>query len=179
MKRLYVSIALISFFIIYPGIAFSQSSKSVVISLNKLESKTEIGISFQDYSRSLGDINYEVKTFLNSKESKTKPKLAESIQMVMTHYVNAKKVWEGESLDNQYFFGLPVRSEDNDGGIHYTSPEIDNNSFTAYLLKSYPEMAKTYEMNKDTKGILVGDVIRIIWKAASLELKKTNTILKN
>ena len=40
-------------------------------------------------------------------------------------------------------------------------------------------MAKTYEMNKDTKGILVGDVIRIIWKAASLELKKTNTILKN
>ena len=92
MKRLYVSIALISFFIIYPGIAFSQSSKSVVISLNKLESKTEIGISFQDYSRSLGDINYEVKTFLNSKESKTKPKLAESIQLVMTHYVNAKKV---------------------------------------------------------------------------------------
>ena len=174
MKRVNFTIMLTSLFFVIPNIVYSQSARDVYKSFKKLESKIEVGINYMDYSSALGDINYEVKEFLDSREAKSKPKLADSIKMVLTHYMNAKRVWEDKSLTSYYQFGEIERSVDKEGIIHFKTREVDYNSFNGYLLKTYPKMMPDYEISRE---ILVEKAIKIIWDAASIDLKKTKALL--
>jgi hypothetical protein len=179
MKRFNTAIMLILFAIVIPIIAHSQSATDAYKSLKKLESKIEIGINYKDYSTALGDINYEVKEFLESREAKKKPKLAESLERVMTHHKNAMTVWKDSSLTD--IFDMPagiIKIVDNDGIVHFKRGEVDKNSFESYILKSYPEIEKAYNIGKKSgKEIRVGEVLNIIWNAASFDLKNVKTLL--
>jgi hypothetical protein len=97
----------------------------------------------------------------------------------MTHHKNAMTVWKDSSLTD--IFDMPagiIKIVDNDGIVHFKRGEVDKNSFESYILKSYPEIEKAYNIGKKSgKEIRVGEVLNIIWNAASFDLKNVKTLL--
>jgi type II secretory pathway pseudopilin PulG len=49
---------------------FAQNLPDVIKALKKFEAKTEVGMSYRKYTEELGNLNAEVKPYLNSKEAK-------------------------------------------------------------------------------------------------------------
>ncbi len=139
----------------------NELSKGAITALKKLASKTEVGVSYNDYSATLGDVNYEVNKFMESKEAKRNPELAKSISKVMDHYKTARQVWE-----MKFHYGT--------NGIIYlgsnnSKSPIDN--MIAYILKNYPEVASTKVTSGKDEMLSLDVIISIIWGAASRELK--------
>ncbi len=74
--------------------AFGQSSKEAIRALKKLEAKCQAGINYRDYVRALGEAKFEVNLFLEGKEAKNNPDLAELVTKAMKEYEEARDYWE-------------------------------------------------------------------------------------
>jgi hypothetical protein len=62
-------------------------------SLKRLEAKTEIGINYADYSRTIGDTFPDVKLFLESRESRNLPELTFVLGNAMDCYREVNRLW--------------------------------------------------------------------------------------
>jgi hypothetical protein len=70
MKKHFIFVIVVSLFTFFSTTAFAQSAKEIITAFEKLESKIEVGISYNDYSSALGDVNFKIKMFLKSPEAK-------------------------------------------------------------------------------------------------------------
>jgi hypothetical protein len=140
-------------------VAFGQTSKDAIEAIQKVNARTEVGISYKDYAAVLGEANYKVKPYLESSDSTKNPKLKEVIKKIWVHYLTASQVWE-------YQFAR---------GRSSTPSLLDRNSyiktdsqFIDLLIKSYPDISRKIE---DGRFLAFSDALAIIWQAASTELK--------
>lgn len=75
----------------------TQPSKLAVdaySALKKLQASTEVGITYAEYRRQLGETWHVVKTYLESAESKKAASFARAIVDAMQRYNNAAVIWQ-------------------------------------------------------------------------------------
>ena len=164
----FFTLVIISFMLSIPNSALGQSCKDVYKALKKIEAKTQIGISYIDYRRELGDVQYELNLFLEGKQAKQKPEITEHLKKAMMHYLNAAKVWEMTAEKGNIGFYSPY--------VKYANPtDIDK-----YFFKIYPKALDKLSNIRGPgyeKEIYYTDLLTIIWNEASNELKKVASLL--
>jgi len=124
-------------------------AKEAVSALKKVEARLQVGISYQDYTKLLGETLHQVNLFLESPESTQKPELAQSIRNVFSYYMMIKTL-----------------SFNVDRGINLYSREDD--PLWQEIITSHPG-AKWNDLQY---------TIQLIMKAAGEELKKTTNLLQ-
>ena len=133
-------------------------------SLKKIQARVEVGISYRDYSTTLGDVKFDVDEFLASPEAKDKLELANSIRKTLRHYIYAKGIW-GLKISGQSSITTDINS--------ISMPEL--REVVKTLLEDYPkikDIAKVYKYSGGKPCIMMDEVISFIWKEAAEELNK-------
>jgi hypothetical protein len=74
--------------------SYAQSAKEAYEALSKIESKIEVGVSYQPYKDALGDAHHAVKKFLDSPDAKKVPQFTESIRKADMHFLTVAEMWE-------------------------------------------------------------------------------------
>jgi hypothetical protein len=157
-------ISMILSLIITSNLGISQSAKEALLALKKLEARCQSGISYQDYSPALGEAKFPVNLFLESKGASVNYQLAVSIKTIMEHYEMVQPVWEVK-FTNIYH---RIYSNDKLGEL---------------LVDKYPDVNNIFRDNKiiihdDTMEFIDADLmLKIIWNAASTELKKATILI--
>jgi hypothetical protein len=110
----FIILIIITFIFSIPNNASGQSSKDVYKALKKIEANVQTGLSYNDYRRELGDAQFELNLFLESKEARQQPQLALHMKKAMIHYLNAAKVWSYPVEEGRAGFFSPY--------VHYAYP---------------------------------------------------------
>lgn len=141
-----------------------ESAKIAVKALKKLQARTQTGVSRGDFSSALGEANFEVNTFLESKEADNFPLLKISLQTAMAHYGNASTFWELRStfIDEESY------------GHYYLSSQ-----FSTLFLSKYPEAKKDINDGGVLSGgrVYFDSTIGYIFAEASKEITKSNALI--
>jgi hypothetical protein len=106
-----------------PCLSDAQSAKEAFMALKKLEARTQVGVSYRDYSSALGEAKFPVNLFVESKEGRESIDLAKAIRKTFAIYSDALMV-----------FGYKTT-----GGLVYG----DNTEIGRYLLPKYPQLGKS------------------------------------
>lgn len=162
MKKVIVIILLLLFYNLFVGIVYGETAKEAFLALKHIEAKTETGISYHDYSLSVGDTWFKVKLFLESKKTMDNTQIRKSIETAMRYYKNAAKIWgfQFSPESNNLIEGFKRK-----GFIPARSAE-------GMEIKALYPKARTVEGYED-KGVYdVQAIVRNLWKDASTELKK-------
>ncbi|MHB8067360.1 MAG: hypothetical protein ACYDIC_05610 [Desulfobaccales bacterium] len=195
MKRMLALILVVLFGSV--GLAYGQSAKDAVKALKKLEAKVESGMSYQKYREALGDTNAEVKLFLESKNAKKNPELANSIKKIMGNYQDAADLWKtiADHPERHATFSPDEKlSPTNPGGLTYRPQwHVNLVETSKKMFKKYPkayDKLKYYGLDgspqssqvvtspltgktlQAQKLISLEDFLAVIWGEASKELKK-------
>jgi len=93
-KKALVMVVAVTTFIGLTAVAYGQSAKETYEALSKIESKIEVGVSYQAYKEALGDAHHSVKKFLDSPEAKKVPQFTEAIRKADMHFLTASEMWE-------------------------------------------------------------------------------------
>jgi hypothetical protein len=72
------------------------SAKEAVLALKKLRAKTEIGMSYRDYSVALGDANFPVQLFLEGDKASLVPHFSDSLRKSLKWFEAAAELWAGQ-----------------------------------------------------------------------------------
>jgi hypothetical protein len=168
MRRIFVTLVVIFILPVISCTPPSQYGKKAVESLKKFDSKIEVGINYQNFISSLGEVNFEVKSFLESPEAESNPKLRDSVKKVMEYYKLAQGAWGYKntalSLGNSY--------------SHITFGKEIMEAWIKSLSEKCPEVAKEKDNLIKYPGVLcVERTLNILLKAASDELKKTESLV--
>lgn len=168
MKKLLLIIVSICLF--SPSVSFAQSAKDALKALKRLEARCESGISYKEYSPALGDAQFEVNLYLESKEAKDNPKLAMIINGIMFDYKWAKLAWD------EKFSKKPLMN----------SIMIDS-SLAQSLIKIYPDMKKPFTEGgaysvstiffMKHEKLMIPGILNVIWGKASNSIKEATTML--
>jgi len=125
-----------------------QLIKEAVAALKKVEARLQVGISYQDYTKLLGETLYQVNLFLESSESIQKPELTASIKRVLSHYREGQSLWNWRLI-----------------------------SGTSYFRENDPLWPRIVSLYPGAKRDDIDYTIQLIWKEANEELKKTINLL--
>ncbi len=159
-RIVYCCLVLLCFAVI--GNASAQTAKNAVRAFAKLDARTETGISYRDYVSTLGDVNFELKSFTESSEARKYPEVQKALNHAMLCHLEAKELW-GLKFGRYGSQSLPPTSE-----------------IAKSLLARYPEAARPLA---DGGAILVtGNVsieflIQHIWKDASRSVENAKRLL--
>lgn len=166
MKSL-ISIA--SLLIICMAIGCSESkpgklAKEAYLALKKIEAKTETGVTYLEYSKTVSDAKYAVNIFIESNENKNMP-FRNSITMIMNQYSWVVQIWRDKirSGGGAIAFGVPLES-----GLY------------KYLEKSHPNFLKDEKSSiwNDQCFIDSQKLTQLLWKDASLELNRISELFR-
>lgn len=151
----------ILFFVAFPSISSAQLAEDAVMALKKLDARTDVGISYKQYSPALGEAKFSVNVYLESKEAMSNQELKDAIIKAIRCFDDAKDYWE-----------FQIKSD----GIIGMWPDT---------LKRYPEAEKSIRnggasVNRWPFGrrLHVEALLPIVWKHASIELDRATAILK-
>ena len=141
--------------------AHAQSAKNAVRALEKLETRCESGVSYQDYSIALMNTKLPVNSYLEISKSSNNSALAASIKEVMAHYEFIGKAWQDSNSNggNQTPFSEGMELE---------------------IIGRYPITDKSISeggARQNNRTLMKETVFVIIWGAASSELKKAKLLL--
>ncbi|MBP8980991.1 MAG: hypothetical protein KBG09_07105 [Syntrophobacterales bacterium] len=174
MKRLLVPVVALMLFFATSMPAAAQTSLEAVKALMKLEGRIETGLNFKEYSLSLADAKVETTLFLESREAKQRPELADQVRKILDHYDTARQIWKLKVTKIEDFgtaFGHLISLQKGEEG-----------DLGRLLLKKYPQANKPADKggaltmgaygSRGANEILVDHMISIIWKEASQDLKE-------
>lgn len=168
-----LSLLLFSIFIFsIPSVCFSQSAKDALKALKKLEAKTQVGISYRDYSPALGDAKYEVNLYIEGDEKYKNKEFKSAIIEAMNLYEYANTIW----------FAKFTR-EASHGFIIIDDPALSTSKMIADdYFSRYPEDRKDESeggvLSNELGGKMhVGVAVGKIWGRASKELDKASKLL--
>ena len=153
---------------------YAQSSADVYKTLKKLEARIQIGINHNDYVAALGDAQYKMNMFVETQESKKKPKLVESLNKTIAHYIYAKNLfddWVGGTKC------LQAKLSGNEIEVlkEYSKEMVNKANI---IIKDYPEASKAISNGNCSDGYMdIKKVMDIVWRKASDELKKTSKMI--
>lgn len=77
-----------------------EDAKAIVKSLKKLEARTEIGIAFEDYEKSVAETYPDIKVFIESVDSKDFPELRFLLGNAIDCHLRVRALW-AESLSEK------------------------------------------------------------------------------
>jgi hypothetical protein len=163
MKKIFLFSVIL---ILISGIAYAQSAKEALRGLKKLEAKCQSGISYRDYSSSMGDAKFEVNLFQESKAAGKNQELTNCILRAMGHYINAGIYWDMKF-----------------SGHNPTIDSILSKDLEPIILKQYPDADKDAHEGGarlslgNNNPIMVDFLLPIIWSEASKELNKASKLL--
>jgi uncharacterized protein YneF (UPF0154 family) len=146
----------------------SQTAKEAIKALKKLEAKTQVGISYQDYAPALGDALFEVKTFLESPDAAKMPQLSESLKKVMECYSYAKGFYD---------IWVEVKC------LEIKNPEFRKSTveWVKQVMITYPELSEAIwkrEGDRCNPGRMSMEMaISILWRKGSGELERATNLL--
>jgi len=136
--------------------------------------KDRDGAQFQGVLLSLADAKVETTLFLESREAKQRPELADQVRKILDHYDTARQIWKLKVTKIEDFgtaFGHLISLQKGSEG-----------DLGRLLLKKYPQANKPADKggaltmgaygSRGANEILVDHMISIIWKEASQELKE-------
>lgn len=146
--RKIVAIALI----VCAGSAQAQSAKEAIRAFARMDAHIESGMNFTDYTRALGDVNFEFKQFLDGPEADRRPEVKARLGAALGHYATAASLWQSSLSAG--------------GAIHYKE-------LNAKLTAAYPELAQSVFAGGATiqgGGLLASKVLPIYWRQAADEI---------
>ncbi len=139
---------------------YGETAKDAYIALKKLEAKCQVGISYNNYFEALGDIQFDINMFLESRQAERNPELTESIIVTLDHYKFASTVLE-------YFYG-------NNAIIYHRGTDKDIGMDIIY---KYPKSLNALVRTEDSIGLNPFKVLKVIWNEASEELTRATELL--
>jgi hypothetical protein len=145
-----------------------EQAKDAVLALKKLQARTEIGISQEDYSRALGDTYFSVKMFLDSDSAASVPEFSKALNNAIKWYRAAADLWQikaGVKEVSESVPGMPIEGTDCDH-----QPAGDEN-----LCVKYPELVS---VRSGERGIYYEDAMNGAWRLASAEIRNADKFLK-
>lgn len=177
------------------GIAYGQSAKEAVEALKKLESRVQVGISYNDYGPALGETHYKVKMFLESPNSNNNPALKKPIGKALEHYIYAKDIW-GYKIEHRsdiIYRDLERNPRATSHDVKYVGPQKDSlrhmdrmlddlNKSVAVsekrmadgIVNKYPGVLKTMNCSYIVD---LSSVLPVIWQEASNEIQSATKLL--
>jgi hypothetical protein len=161
MKKLILIIT--TFFFTIPNISLAQSSHEAFKALKKLETRCQVGISYSDYKRDLGDVVYEVSSYTDSLKAKRLSNLTDAMATAVAHYVFAGRVWELKMIGDKVI--------------------IKDDQAYREILKIYPKANKDISQGgalinfTGKTSIYIDALIPIIWSEASLAVREVERIM--
>lgn len=139
----------------------SQQAKDAVLSLKKLEAKTQVGVSFDDYYKTLSESKLMVNIYLEGGDAKGEKELADLIKGVMGEYEFAGAIWRVENQTNDEFPAHAIALEDNRAAVivekfpglgREMNPELMRKKNQQLLAEANPEN----NMQNDRNELAVG-----------------------
>lgn len=146
-----------------------EQAENAYKAMKKLSARTSAGISYRDYEPALGEVQYAVEEYLESKHAKSNPELSDSIFKAFNHYKWAKTIWA-------------LKFSGHRGVVEH----IWMDDAKEAIIKRYPDVLKPWGKggaSSDLDGqlskpnIYIDPTLGIIWSAASDELKTTRILL--
>jgi len=131
--------------------SYGPNAKNAILSLKRLQAKTQAGVSYRDYGPALGDTKYYVNLFIESKEAKKNPELTTAIKATMIFYELANIVWQQKFSNKDSIRSYFIDTSEPLGKI---------------LDKIIPEAKHSYNLFN------IDETIGKLWAKASEELKK-------
>jgi FtsZ-binding cell division protein ZapB len=71
-----------------------QKAKNALMSLKRLEAKTQMGIDYETFMNMLSNVKFPLNLLQESDESKNYPELSKAISSAFQHFSNAGNVWQ-------------------------------------------------------------------------------------
>lgn len=144
------------------GLAYGQSAKDTYKALKKVEARVETGVTYKDYPQVISDAKAEVNIFLEGKDAKKNPQLAEHIKKAMDYYTTAGKIWSIK-------FALSSGTLDTPG---------TDNEYGRAIKRLYPKAKAEMSPSGEGQSYVISNVLSQIWVDASKEIKKASEYLK-
>jgi hypothetical protein len=144
----------------------NDDAKQATLALKKLQAKTEIGISQEDYSRALGDTYFSVKLFLDSDVASSAPEFSQALQGAIGWYKAAGRLWDIKTtVESAHLPGLSLTWADCS----------DNPSDDQDLCKEYPGLVTDHS---GKRGINYDNALPEAWRLASVQIRNADKYLK-
>lgn len=74
--------------------AQAQSIQDAVKALAKLQARTETGINYRDFTMSLGEANFEIKSVREGPDAKKYPDALKRLEVALLRYTESQLLWD-------------------------------------------------------------------------------------
>lgn len=108
MKKIFVLLSVIFFIGITYSSCYAENANDAIRALKKLETRTEVGVSYRDYPAVLSDAKFTVKMYLKEKIPIEDKKKASDIALALEYYEKALYFWS--FIDTYKGSCLPIDS---------------------------------------------------------------------
>jgi hypothetical protein len=128
-------------------------AKAALVSLQKLQSKTEVGVTHEDYTAALGDANFAVNQYLDAKNPSRdySDRFSSALHYSIYYYSAAGDEWQS-AIDHDNAF-LPC-------------------SDAAVTCSNYPDLVHPKYGKSGPPGIVSMDFVSYYWKIADDYVQK-------
>ncbi|MGD0481288.1 MAG: hypothetical protein ABSA42_14030 [Terracidiphilus sp.] len=145
-----------------------EQAKDAVLALKKLQARTEIGISQDDYSRALGDAYFSVRLFLDSDSAASVPEFSKALNSAIKWYRAAAELWKIKTDTQEVAESVP--------GLKPDGADCDQQlGGDENLCVKYPELISD---RSGKRGINYEGAINEAWRLASTEVRIADKLLK-
>jgi hypothetical protein len=162
MRHVFLGFISILFCLVLFTLSFAQSAKEAVMALKKLQTRVEVGVSYEEYFPALGEAKFPVTLYLESPEAAKNPQLKAAVEKSLGHYQLVARTWQNYIDDYSGFMGWRC-----------------NRSFICtekgdMLISEYPEVDNARHEYGYSKEVVFG----VIWAYASADVKKASDLLR-
>ncbi len=158
-----------------------QKAEDAVTALAKLQARVEVGIQFQDYVSSLGEVNFRVKEYLSSEGAKNRAEFSDTLTDALRWYSAGQQIWERQdrAMANG---GDPAGGYCDPDGLAEKRPELGEwiwHSDTRELCKAFPELIRKGDAAmSDGQFVLPYTVAKWdAWKRTAFDLRNAQHLL--
>ena len=132
-------------------------AQKTLFELKKIETKLQVGISYNEYISMIGDLNFYVTSFLESPQAKKNIDFSELIRLIYQSYYLAIDQWK-YSKTTLYIEG-------------------EGSSFDLFA-SNFPDLIKNFEDDNNLRYVAPMDIVQKYWQIASAYIKFANEILQ-
>lgn len=136
--------------------------------LKRFRARTETGISYNDYVKALGELNYEIREFSDSPEARSIPKITGLLNTAFIRYKTAGTLWEGKNISNP------------GGDIFHRGDERSAQAkFFDSIVEVYsPKIQPFVKTNNNSTYLVFQPVLSLIWSFASEDIREASELIK-
>lgn len=130
-----------------------QLGRDAYMALKKLEARTQVGVSYRDYSGVLGEAVFPRKVFLETKAGSVADGFSEPLRAAGEHFGRAGEVWA-------------FKFQENDGEDYV----IDSGKYRRFV-EAFPEATQVASAMSGRQTVRIDDLVSRHWALAAESLK--------